>query len=29
MPIHETIQARKVLEHIQPYSPGKPIWELQ
>jgi len=29
MPIHETIQARKVLEHIQPYSPGKPIWEVQ
>jgi histidinol-phosphate aminotransferase len=29
MPIHETIQARKVLENIQPYSPGKPIWEVQ
>ncbi|CAI8839994.1 histidinol-phosphate transaminase [Priestia megaterium] len=29
MSIHQTIQARKVLEHIQPYSPGKPVWEVQ
>jgi histidinol-phosphate aminotransferase len=23
------VQSRKVLERIQPYSPGKPIWEVQ
>lgn len=29
MPIDQKIQPRKVLQYIQPYSPGKPIWELQ
>src|SRR5690606_32180396 len=24
-----TIKARKTLDKIQPYSPGKPIWEVQ
>src|SRR5699024_7693807 len=26
---NRTIHSRKALEKIQPYSPGKPIWELQ
>jgi histidinol-phosphate aminotransferase len=25
----QNIQPRKALQHIQPYSPGKPIWEVQ
>ncbi|WP_085993552.1 histidinol-phosphate transaminase [Oceanobacillus senegalensis] len=29
MPTTKQIKARKVLDNIKPYSPGKPIWELQ
>lgn len=29
MYIDQKIQPRKALQHIQPYHPGKPIWEVQ
>jgi histidinol-phosphate aminotransferase len=29
MYIEQKIQPRKALQHIQPYHPGKPIWEVQ
>jgi histidinol-phosphate aminotransferase len=27
--VEQKVQPRKVLQNIQPYSPGKPIWEVQ
>jgi histidinol-phosphate aminotransferase len=27
--VQQKIQPRKVLQHIQPYFPGKPVWEVQ